>query len=694
MSNNTNKAFLAAQHRHRELCEIIEDHRFRYYVLDSPVVSDAEYDQLEIELREIENAHPELRTPDSPTQSVGGKILTDFSAFTHPTRMMSLDNVFSQEEFQTWTDRVVRDLQVEPSWLCELKIDGLAVNLIYEKGRLVKAATRGDGRVGEDVTANVRTIQGIPDRLVGSGPFPEVVEIRGEVFFPNDLFAELNASLVSQKKDPFANPRNAAAGSLRQKDPSVTASRPLRMTVHGIGRADGIQLDRLSDAYQLLANWGLPTSKHSKVLTDVGQVWQYIVFRGQHRHEVEHDIDGIVIKVDDLDLQQTLGFTSRAPRWAIAYKYPPEEVTTRLIDIRVGVGRTGRVTPYGVMEPVLVSGSTVAHATLHNPDEVTRKGVLIGDTVVLRKAGDVIPEILGPVAALRTGTERPFVMPKNCPECGAEIAPSKEGDKDIRCPNSQGCPAQLRERIIFLASRAVLDIEGLGEQAASELVATKKLTSEAGLFDLKPEDLSNSEYFTRSTKEGRDLNANALKMLQSLEEAKVKPLWRLLNGLSIRHVGPVAAQSLAREFRTLEAIESASLEDLAAVEGVGDIIAQSLKDWFAVDWHQEIINRWRAAGVLFEEGENSSAPQTLAGLTIVVTGSLPNYSRDEVAEVIASRGGKAAASVSSKTDFVVIGENAGSKADKAEKLGRPRLDAEGFEVLLTEGPEAAARLAR
>ena len=688
---------LGAQHRHRELCELIEDHRLRYYVLDAPLISDAEYDLLEQELKAIEAEFPDLRTPDSPTQTVGGKVLTDFAPFEHPSPMMSLDNVFSIEEFLAWGERVLRDATQPPQWLCELKIDGLAINLVYEHGRLVKAATRGDGKVGEDVTPNVRTIANVPERLTFADgePVPALVEVRGEVYFPNAEFASLNAALVAQGKDPFANPRNAAAGSLRQKDPSVTATRPLRLTVHGIGRADGVELERQSTAYEVLGAWGLPVSSHARVLSTPEEVVEYINYRGEHRHEVEHDIDGVVVKVDQIAVQQQLGWTSRAPRWAIAYKYPPEEVTTKLLDIRVGVGRTGRVTPYAVMEPVFVSGSTVASATLHNQEEVQRKGVLIGDTVVLRKAGDVIPEVLGPVAALRDGSERPFAMPTQCPECGSPLSQQKEGDVDLRCPNAKGCPAQLRERIVFLASRAVLDVEGLGEQAAAELVDGGILTSEAALFSLTADDLLASKLFTKAGKEGRVITATAQKVLQGLEVAKSQPLWRFLNALSIRHVGPIAAQALAKRFKSLEAIEAATVEELAEVEGVGDVIASSLKEWFAVDWHREIIEHWRAAGIAFEDQTGSEErEQTLAGLTIVITGSLPGYSREGAEEAVTSRGGKAAGSVSRKTDFVVIGENAGSKATKAEELGRPILDAAGFEVLLADGPEAAAANAR
>lgn len=691
-----------ARHRHRELCELIDDHRYRYYVLDEPVVADADYDQLEKEIREIESAFPELITADSPTQKVGGDIKTDFAKVQHQNRMLSLDNVFSVEEFIEWSERTKKDLGFEPAWLCELKIDGLAVNLTYENGKLIRAATRGDGRTGEDVTNNVRSIHGIPDRLTRSGAVPAgVIEIRGEVFFPNAEFEKLNAELVAAGKPPFANPRNAAAGSLRQKDPRVTASRPLRMKVHGIGSHAGFDFKTQSDAYELLASWGLPTSHEFKVLENTQAVVEFIEYYGKHRHDVEHDIDGIVIKVDDLDAQTQLAETARAPRWAIAFKYPPEEVNTQLLDIRVGVGRTGRITPYADLKPVKVAGSVVSSATLHNQEEVIRKGVLIGDTIVLRKAGDVIPEILGPVVALRNGTERPFIMPTNCPSCGAELAAAKSGDVDIRCPNSQFCKEQIIERISFIGSRAVLDIDSLGEKTARALIEDEIIRDESELFDLTVDDLMKSSAFTKNAKVAKgeaprlELHKNAEKLLEGLEKAKSAALWRLINALSIRHVGPVAAQALANQFKSLDAIRAADLEAIAELDGVGPEISVALKQWFETDWHVQIVDRWAAAGVQFVDvPKGEELPQTLAGLTVVITGSLPGYTRDGAKEAVTDRGGKAASSVSKTTDFVVIGENAGSKAAKAEELKRPILDAAGFEVLLSQGPAAAAEIAR
>ncbi len=679
----------AARARHAELSAQISDHRFRYYMEDAPVVSDAEFDALMRELIEIEDAHPDLRTPDSPTQQVGGAPSTTFSPVTHLAPLMSLDNVFSLEELDKWLARA-ESLAGEPvaasGYLCELKIDGLALDLVYRNGRLTSAATRGDGTVGEDVTANVRTIEAIPTRLTGAD-VPDVVEVRGEVFMRVEDFATLNAGLVAAGKAPFANPRNSAAGSLRQKDPKVTAQRRLHFLVHGIGEYSGPDLDRQSHGYELLRGWGLPTSDHYRICHSVAEVKTYIARYGEHRHSVEHEIDGVVIKVDDRSLQQKLGHTSRAPRWAIAYKYPPEEVTTKLLDIRVNVGRTGRVTPYAVMEPVFVSGSTVEQATLHNASEVKRKGVLIGDSVVLRKAGDVIPEILGPVADLRDGTEREFVMPSHCPACGTELRPEKEGDADIRCPNRRSCPAQLRERLFHLASRQALDIEVLGWQSADALLSAGLLTDEGDLFGLTEERLVGAGVLT--TKDGR-LSANGRKLLDNLETAKTRPFARFLVALSIRHIGKGVAPDVAAAFPSIDALQSASLEELSAVSGIGPTLAQAITEWFAVDWHNAIVEKWKAAGCRLSEepAAGPESPQTLAGLTLVVTGSLPGYTRDSVAETIEAHGGKAAGSVSSRTDFLVAGEGGGSKYDKAVSLGVPILDAAGFEALLAGGPEA------
>ncbi|QJT04218.1 NAD-dependent DNA ligase LigA [Streptomyces asoensis] len=711
-----------AREKHAQLAEQIEEHRFRYYVKDAPVISDAEFDRLLRALEALEEEYAELRTPDSPTQKVAGAYATEFTALQHRERMLSLDNAFDDLELAAWAERVHKDVGSSAyHFLCELKVDGLAVNLTYENGRLTRAATRGDGRTGEDITPNVRTIAEIPDRLTGDG-VPSLVEIRGEVYFPMEKFEELNARLVEAGDKPFANPRNAAAGSLRQKDPRVTASRPLYMVVHGIGALEGYEgLTRLSEAYDLLRTWGLPTSPHNKVVGDLDGVRAFIAYYGENRHSVEHEIDGVVVKLDEIRLQGRLGSTARAPRWAIAYKYAPEEVNTKLVNIRVGVGRTGRVTPYAQVEPVTVAGSEVEFATLHNQEVVKAKGVLIGDTVVLRKAGDVIPEILGPVADLRDGSEREFVMPAECPECGSALRPMKEGDIDLRCPNARSCPAQLRERVFYLAGRRALDIEQFGYVAAAALTdplepADPPLRDEGDLFDLTIDRLLPTKAYVldqdsglpkRDPKTGEEKIAtvfanqqgepkkNALAMLENIAAAKERPLARILTGLSIRHVGPVAAEALAREFRSIERIEQASEEELAATDGVGAIIAASLKEWFAEEWHQEILRKWRAAGVRMEEegsGEDEG-PRPLEGLTLVVTGTLEHFTRDGAKDALQSQGAKVTGSVSKKTSFVVVGDNPGSKYDKAMQLKVPVLNEDGFTVLLEQGPEAAAEVA-
>ncbi|MEU1786862.1 NAD-dependent DNA ligase LigA [Streptomyces sparsogenes] len=707
---------------HAKLAEQVEEHRFRYYVKDAPVISDAEFDRLLRGLEALEEEYPELRTPDSPTQKVAGAYETEFTEVRHRERMLSLDNAFDGDELTSWAERIARELgDTRYRFLCELKVDGLAVNLTYERGRLTRAATRGDGRTGEDITPNVRTISEIPDRLKGDR-IPDLVEVRGEVYFPGERFEELNARLVEAGKPPFANPRNAAAGSLRQKDPKVTASRPLRMVVHGIGAREGFAIERQSQAYELLHEWGLPTAAHYKVVDSLDGVREYIAYYGdpKRRHSLEHEIDGVVVKLDEIPLQGRLGSTSRAPRWAIAWKFPPEEVNTKLVDIRVGVGRTGRVTPFAVVEPVTVAGSEVEFATLHNQDVVKAKGVLIGDTVVLRKAGDVIPEIVGPVVDLREGDEREFVMPAECPECGTALQPMKEGDVDLRCPNARYCPAQIRERIYYLAGRKCLDIENFGYVAAGALTrplepAEPPLKDEGDLFDLKVEQLlpitsyvldPDSGLPKRDPKTGEEKvvtffanqkgepKKNTLAMLANIEAAKQRPLARVITGLSIRHVGPVAAAALAREFRSLDRIAEASEEALAAVEGVGSTIAASVKQWFAEDWHREIVEKWRRAGVrLEEEAGDDEGPRPLEGLTVVVTGTLQSHTRDGAKEALQNRGAKVAGSVSKKTDFVVVGDNPGSKYDKAMQLKVPVLDEDGFAVLLEQGPDAAREVA-
>ena len=675
---------------HAELVRELDEHLFRYHVTDAPTVSDGEYDALMAKLRALEESQPGLATPDSPTQKVGAVYSTLFTPVDHLERMQSLDNAFTEDELASWAARVVREGASDPTYLCELKIDGLAIALVYEQGRLVRAATRGDGRTGEDVTANVKTLDNVPSMLTGKD-IPELIEVRGEVYFPVEGFRQLNESLVAAGKAPFANPRNAAAGSLRQKDPKITASRPLRLLLHGVGARDGFEFSRQSQSYEVLESWGLPTSERYETFKDLAGVHEYIQRYGEHRHSVEHEIDGVVIKIDEIVLQRRLGSTSRAPRWAIAFKYPPEEVNTKLLDIRVNVGRTGRVTPYGVMEPILVAGSTVSMATLHNASEVARKGVLIGDTVVLRKAGDVIPEILGPVVAMRDGSERPFEMPTQCPECRTTLAPQKEGDADIRCPNARSCPAQLRERIFHVAGRGAFDIEVLGYEAAIALLDAGLVKDEGDLFSLTAQKLIRSTLFAK--KDGT-LSANGAKLLANLDTAKDRPLWRVLVGLSIRHVGPTAAQALAREFGSIDAIAQASEQQLAAADGVGPTIAQAVVEWFAVDWHREMVQKWRTAGVRLAEERSDAGPRPLDGVTVVITGSLENYSRDSATEAVQALGGKVTGSVSKKTDFVIAGDSpGGSKYDKAIALKVPLLDEAGFQVLLDSGSRAASAVA-
>ncbi|MCX5109172.1 NAD-dependent DNA ligase LigA [Streptomyces sp. NBC_00378] len=710
-----------AQEQHMLLAEQVEEHRFRYYVSDQPVVSDAEFDRLMRELEALEETYPQLRTPDSPTQKVAGPYRTEFTSVEHRERMLSLDNAFDDLELAAWGERIAKEVgTTDYHFLCEPKVDGLAVNLTYEHGRLTRAATRGDGRTGEDITPNVRTIAEIPHRLKGDR-IPALVEIRGEVFFPMEAFEELNARLVEAEDKPFANPRNAAAGSLRQKDPKVTATRPLHMVVHGIGAREGFDIDCLSHAYELLREWGLPTAKYNKVVDSLDGVREFIRYFGENRHSVEHEIDGVVVKLDEIPLQGRLGSTSRAPRWAIAWKYAPEEVNTKLVNIRVGVGRTGRVTPYAQVEPVEVAGSEVEFATLHNQNVVKAKGVLIGDTVVLRKAGDVIPEILGPVVDLRDGTEQAFVMPTECPECGTELRPMKEADIDVRCPNALSCPAQLRERLAYLAGRKCLDIDHFGYVAAAALTnplepAEPPLRDEGDLFGLTVEQLlpirayvrdQDSGLPKRDPKTGEEKTAwvfanqqgepkkNALAMLDAIAAAKEAPLARILTGLSIRHVGPVAAAELARQFRSIDRIDEATEKELSDADGVGAIIAASVKQWFAEDWHREILRKWREAGVRMadEEAGEDTGPRPLEGLTVVVTGTLAGHTRDGAKEALQSRGAKVTGSVSKKTSFVVVGDNPGSKYEKAMQLKVPVLDEDGFAVLLEQGPDAAREAA-
>ena len=769
VQQHADTALSAAAAEVADLTTRILELRDAYYERDEVLVSDEEYDGLMRRLEELERLFPELQGQDSPTQTVGGRAASLFDPVTHAERMLSLDNVFSLDDFAAWAAKVERDSGRAVDYLCELKIDGLAISLRYENGRLTSAATRGDGVVGEDVTENIARVQGIPARLSGTG-HPPLVEVRGEIFFPVEAFLELNAEQAAAGERVFANPRNAASGSLRQKSEGKNAAgldlmhrrlSRLRMLVHGIGAWPNPPVASQSEVYGLLAGWGLPTSTHYRVAPTAAAAAEFIEYFGEHRDSVEHEIDGIVIKVDELALHAELGATSRAPRWAIAYKYPPEQVNTRLLDIVVSVGRTGRATPFAVMEPARVAGSVVRQATLHNQDVVKAKGVLIGDTVVLRKAGDVIPEVLGPVVELRDGSEREFVMPTHCPECGTALAPAKEGDIDLRCPNARSCPAQVRGRVEHVGSRGALDIEGLGEVSAAALTqplvpATPPLVTEAGLFSLTleqlfpitvvvrdnetglPRQVGDDEPGTQITTgdgvtlrvktetpfrrkrrlSGKDADppfdaaaafdpalpfagdadsvpsSQAVQLVENLERAKTKELWRILVSLSIRHVGPVAARALASYFGSLDAIRSATRDELAAVEGVGGIIADAVLDWFEVDWHREIIERWADAGVQFTTpghpgpGAALALDGPLAGLTVVATGSLDGFTREGAVEAIIAAGGKSASSVSKKTDFVAAGPGAGSKLTKAEELGVRIIDAQQFALLLAEGPAA------
>lgn len=659
-----------------DIASQVRHHRDLYYN-SQPVISDAEFDELFQRLVKLEEEHPELAVPDSPTMEVGAPTDGAFADVEHLERMMSLDNVFSETELRDWLAKT------PGPYLTELKIDGLSIDLVYENGALVRAATRGDGRVGEDITANAKVIEDIPHRL--KGEVPALVEVRGEVFIRPEDFPDLNAARIEEGGKPFANPRNAAAGGLRQKDPEDVKKRKLRMICHGIGAREGFVPETQHEAYAQMAAWGLPVSEYTKRAASADDVVKAVRYWEQHRHDAIHEMDGLVVKVDAVEEQRQLGATSRAPRWAIAYKYPPEEVTTKLLDIEVSVGRTGRVTPYAVMEPVFVSGTTVAMATLHNPTEVRRKGVLIGDTVVVRKAGEIIPEVLGPVADLRTGEEREFVFPTECPSCGATLAPAKEGDADWRCPNTRSCPAQLAQRLKYLASRGAFDIEALGEKGAQDMIDTGVIQDEGDLFDLTEEDLKKSQVYT--TKKGA-VNASGRKLLEHLATAKRADFWRVLVALSIRHVGPTAARALASRYGSMEALIDAPLEDLAQTDGVGTIIAESFQEWFRVDWHRDIVEKWTAAGVTMEIDAADVAPQTLEGITVVVTGTLEGYSRDSAKEAIVSRGGRASGSVSKKTNFVVVGENAGSKEQKARDLGLRILNEDEFTRLLEQGPEA------
>jgi len=713
----------SARNKWLELVEQIEEARRQYYLLDSPTISDDEYDKAFRELEKLEEKYPELVTQDSPTQSVGGEASELFEPVEHKVRMMSLEDVFDDEELEDWANRIKKTTQELPETICELKVDGLALNLLYVDGKLTKVATRGDGRVGEDVTYNTQFISSIPRILKSkSSKIPDLIEVRGEIYFDLKDFDQLNNEVMDLGRTPFANPRNAAAGTIRQRvdkreeeltlaknekkseqrieklkqefDRSISSLSRLKLVVHGIGALEGLDFKTQSKAYELLGDLGLPVATTTKVTKDLTSVKKFIQEFGDKRRDLSHEIDGVVVKVNDLEIQKKLGATSRTPRWAVAYKYPPEVVRTKLLDIEVNVGRTGRVTPFAVMQPIKVAGSTVSMATLHNQQEIERKGVLIGDTVYLRKAGDVIPEIVGPVIESRTGGEKKFLMPEKCPECGTKLAPAKIGDVDLRCSNARTCPAQLRERLFHVGSRGALDVEGLGAKSAAALLNDKILKDEGDLFDLAAKDLEVSEYFTRAPGKNetkRVLNKNGEELLSQLQAAKSRPLWRVLVALSIRHVGPTAAQALSREFKSIENIANAKIEKLSEVAGVGEVIGIAVKEWFSEDWHKEIVGKWARAGVRMKDDE-VTGPQPLKDLNFVITGSVPNYSRDGASNAVLERGGKVSGSVSKNTAMLIFGRADGSKYSKALSLGIPRLDAENFEVLLNKGFQEALKL--
>lgn len=682
----------AADHAHEweKLADLVRHHRERYYYA-TPEISDAEFDDLLRKLHALEAEHPEAVTGPSPTQEVSPAPpeSSPFRNVDHLQPMLSLDNAFDTEQLEGWLHRTPAK-----TYLTELKIDGASINLLYRNGELELALTRGDGTTGEDITHNARTLKDIPATLTATEefPVPEVLEVRGEVFITVEDFAEMNKQRQAEGLKMFANPRNAAAGAMRQKNAEDTAKRPLRLICHGIGAREGFAPGSQHEAYQALAAWGLPVSPYTKQVHTAKEVLAQVKYWGEHRHDAAHEMDGLVIKVDDLESQLSYGTTSRAPRWAIAFKYPPEEAMTRLHNIRVGIGRTGRATPFAVMEPKYVAGSTVTMATLHNPEEAHRKGVRLGDDIMIRKAGEVIPEVLGPVEDNRNGREREFVFSSLCPECGAVLAPSKARDVDWRCPNTRYCPGQLHTRLTYLAGRGAFDIDALGEKAAYDLIHSGVLPDETMLFDLSENDLSRTEAYV--TKSGK-VNKQGETLLTKLQDAKQVGLWRVIVALSIRHVGPTAAKALAAHYRSIPALRTADLETMSQIDGVGPIIAQSVLDWFQVDWHQEIVDRWADAGVRMESDEDDEptddaggeiVADLLDGLTIVVTGTLVDFDRTSAKEAIESRGGKAAGSVSKKTSYVVAGEKAGSKLTKAEELGVPVLDEDGFKDLLANGP--------
>jgi DNA ligase (NAD+) len=661
-----------ARKRAAKLRTELEHHLHAYHVLDAPEISDAEYDVLYKELVELEETYPDLVTPDSPTQRVGGPPSEAFAPVRHHARMYSIDNSFSYDELKAWADRVARTVS-NVSYVCELKIDGLAVALEYENGAYTRGATRGDGVTGEDVTANIRTMRGVPMRLNDKKP-PTLLEARGEVYYPKKGFEKLNADLEAQGKPTFANPRNAAAGSLRQKDPKITATRPLTYLVHGVGALAGKKFVTHAERLAYLSDAGLRTASQTKVATDLDEVWAFIEHWGEHRHDIDYEIDGVVVKVNELWAQDELGHTSHAPRWAIAYKYPPEEQITKLRAIEIHIGRTGAATPYAVLEPVHVGGVTVTSATLHNADEVERKDVRPGDFVVIRRAGDVIPEVLRPVTERRRRGLKRWTMPDRCPSCGSEII-REEGEAVAYCTGID-CPSQRVERIFHFAGRGSLDVEGLGYQTIIELVEKRMVKDVGDLYSLTDEQIATLEGFKSKKIEN---------LRRSIEASKTRPLARLLTGLGIRHVGGTVANQLANHFSTLEAIESASEEEINAVEGIGSVIAHSVHEFFRQKRNRAVLDKLKAAGLRTEDERTVVRQTELTGKTVVLTGGLTSMSRDEARDALKEAGAKVTDSVSKKTDLVIVGENAGSKFDKAVSLGVPTADEKELLRLLGRG---------
>ena len=657
-----------AKVRVEELREQLNHHSYRYHVLDEPEVSDAEYDELMRELQKLEDRFPELVTPDSPTQRVGGAPADLFAPVQHRAPMLSLDNAFSFEELDAWAQRVVRVVDDAARYACELKIDGVACALTYENGVLVKAATRGDGRVGEDITANVRTVKNLPRRLKVDEP-PAIIEVRGEMYLPVKAFEELNDQLLDAGARPFANPRNAAAGSLRQKDAKVTAARPLRLWVHSFGAAEGVRFDSHLGFLSWAAKAGLPVPPTTEARDSIDGVKAFITYWQEHRHSVDWEIDGTVVKVDQIDLQRELGATSHAPRWAIAYKFPPEERTTLLRKIDVHTGRTGKVTPFAVLEPVVVGGVTITYATLHNEDEVRRKDVRPGDTVIVRRAGDVIPEIVGPVPSKRKKGARRWKMPATCNSCGTPLV-RLPGEADYRCPNRRGCPSQGIEWLFHFAGRGAMDIEHLGYMTVMRLLEAGLIEDPADIYALDADKLGQLPGFKDKA---------ISNVLEQIEASKDRPLWRLLVGLNIRHVGSHVAQVLARAFGSIEAIAAASEDEIDAVPEIGPEIAATVREWFDDEDNRALIEKLRTAGVrMADEREADDGPRALEGATIVLTGGLESLSREEATEQAQRAGARVASSVSKKTDFVVAGADPGSKFDRAMSLGVEVIDEAEF----------------